>query len=98
MRNYKCKYCGGYEKHYDKVIRYVKIEYGKKKKVILNRNKCTNCGRIHRVLPYFIMPYKQYRKDIILSVINRTITSNTIGFEDYPCELTMIRWKKERAR
>jgi hypothetical protein len=44
-------------------------------------------------LPDFIFPYKQYEADIIIGVIEGLITCDTLGFEDYPCEMTMIRWR-----
>lgn len=93
----RCSICKGLLTHYDKVERYIKTAYGYKRKIILNRSKCTKCGKIHRVMPVFVLPYKHYRKDIILNVIRGFITPDTIGYEDYPCEMTMIRWQKEKS-
>ena len=31
--------------------------------------------------------------NIIIGVIEGLITCETFGFEDYPCEMTMIRWR-----
>ena len=42
-----------------------------------------------------IYPYKQYEAEIIDGVVEGFITCDTIGFEDYPCELTMFRWRSE---
>lgn len=36
---------------------------------------------------------KQYEADIIIGVLEGLITCGTLGFEDYPCEMTMIRWR-----
>lgn len=87
-----CPKCGGQLKYYDSVKRLVRTKYGRKKKVVVPRFRCTQCHSIHRELPDFIFPYKQYEADIIIGVIEGLITSETIGFEDYPCEMTMIRW------
>ena len=54
------------------------------------------CGCIHRNLPDYIYPYKQYEAEIIDGVIEGFITCDTIGFEDYPCEMTMLRWKTQK--
>lgn len=88
-----CPKCGGQLKYYDSVKRLVRTKYGRKKKVIVPRFRCTQCHSIHRKLPDFIFPYKQYEADIIIGVIEGLITCETIGFEDYPCEMTMIRWR-----
>lgn len=48
---------------------------------------------IHRFLPECVHPYKQYDAEIIDGVIEGLIDSDTLGFEDYPCEMTMKRWR-----
>ena len=88
-----CPKCGGQLKRYDHVKRIVRTKYGKKKKVPLQRFRCAGCSTIHRELPEFIFPYKQYEADIIVGVLEGFITSDTLGFEDHPCEMTMIRWR-----
>lgn len=88
-----CPKCGGHLKYYDSVKRIVRTKYGRKKKVDIRRLRCCQCRAIHRELPDFIFPYKQYEADIIIGVIESLITSDTLGFEDYPCEMTMIRWR-----
>ncbi len=88
-----CPKCKGTLKYYDSVKRLVRTKYGRKKNVLLRRLRCTKCHSIHRALPDFIFPYKQYEADIIIGVIEGLITGETLGFEDYPCEMTMFRWK-----
>lgn len=88
-----CPKCGGQLKYYDSVKRLVRTKYGHKKKVIVPRLRCIQCRSIQRELPDSIFPYKQYEADIIIGVIEGLITCETIGFEDYPCEMTMIRWR-----
>ena len=88
-----CPKCGGLLKYYDNVNRLVRLKYGKRKKVIIRRLRCCQCRAIHRELPEFIFPYKQYEADIIIGVLEGLITCETLGFEDYPCEMTMKRWR-----
>lgn len=88
-----CPKCGEQLKYYDSVKRLVRTKYGQKKKVVIRRLRCIKCHSIHREIPDFIFPYKQYEADIISGVIEGLITCETLGFEDYPCEMTMIRWR-----
>lgn len=89
-----CPYCNGKLKYYDKVKRIVKTKRGLSQYVLINRLKCVKCKSIHRVIPEFIFPYKQYEAEVILGVLEGYITPDTLGFEDYPCESTMLRWIK----
>ncbi|MDO5398996.1 MAG: DUF6431 domain-containing protein [bacterium] len=88
-----CPKCGGQLKYYDSVKRIVRTKRRITRKVIIRRMKCDQCGSLHRELPVFLLPYKQYETDVIIGVIEGIITSDTFGFEDYPCEMTMLRWR-----
>ena len=88
-----CPKCGGQLKYYDHVQRLVRTKFGNKKWVAIRRLRCRSCHAVHRELPDFIFPYKQYEADIIIGVLEGLITCETLGFEDYPCEMTMIRWR-----
>ena len=88
-----CPKCGGQLKYYDTVKRIVRTKYGVKNKVDIRRFRCQKCSAMHRELPDFIFPYKQYEAEIIIGVLEGFITCETLGFEDYPCEMTMIRWR-----
>ena len=87
-----CPKCGGTLIYYDSVKRIVRTKKRNTRKIIIRRMKCSDCGMLHRELPDFILPYKQYESDIIFGVVEGLITPNTLGFEDYPCEITMLRW------
>lgn len=91
-----CPKCSGQLKYYDSVKRIVRTKRRITKKVIIRRMKCEHCGSLHRELPDFLFPYKQYEADIIIGVIDGFITSDTLGFEDYPCEMTMVRWRSSQ--
>ena len=93
--NYICESCGSDLKYYDKVSRMVRTKNRKASIITVKRFKCPVCNCIHRNLPDYIYPYKQYEAEIIDGVVEGFITCDTIGFEDYPCELTMFRWRSE---
>ena len=92
---FDCPLCGGDLKYYDKVRRIVRTKARNTKRIKLRRLRCINCNSLHRVLPEFIFPYKQYESEIILGVVEGLITPDTLGYEDYPCEATMNRWIKQ---
>lgn len=82
------------------------IKYGTAKRQIKGPNKttilikvqryrCCNCNMTIRELPSGVVPFKQYSKDIIDGVKDGSITSDILEFEDYPCEMTMKRWKND---
>jgi uncharacterized Zn finger protein len=87
-----CPKCGKELKYYDSVQRIVRTKGRKTWKIPLRRLRCTGCGAVHRELPELIFPYKQYEAEIIVGVSEGLITCETLGFEDYPCEMTMMRW------
>lgn len=66
--------------------------------VKVRRLRCMNCGYLCRELPDYIFPYKQYEAEIIRGVLEGFITPETVGYEDYPCEITMFRWKAQKSQ
>ncbi len=93
-----CPYCSGLLKYYDTVRRIIRIKERKTYWVKIRRLKCNNCGTVHRELPAFIFPYKQYHAKIIFNVLSERITYETLGYEDYPCEMTMNRWRTQKLQ
>ena len=91
-----CVECGGTLKYYDYVKRIVRTKGGDSWRVKIKRFKCEGCKRIRRMLPNYIFPYKHYEADIIQGVLAGTITPDTLGYEDYPCEMTFKRWIGEK--
>ena len=53
------------------------------------------CKTIHRDLSEYVYPFKHYEADIIDGVVEGLIGPDTLGYEDFPCEETMKRWKKQ---
>lgn len=93
-----CPKCGGKLKYYDSVQRILRTKDRKMKWIDIRRLRCYQCNAVHRELPDFVSPYKQYESEVIQGVLDGIITPETIGYEDYPCEMTMQRWKKESSR
>lgn len=90
-----CSKCGGELKYYNSVKRIVRTKGRKTWWVKIRRLRCLGCGMIHRELPEYLMPYKQYEAEVIRGVLEKIITPDTLGYEDYPCEQTMIKWAQE---
>ncbi len=88
----ECPKCKGALKHYDIVKRIVRTKGRKTKHIDIRRSKCIMCGSVHREIPDYIFPYKQYEAELIIGVLEGYITPDTLGYEDYPCEMTMNRW------
>lgn len=93
-----CPYCGGNLKYYDKVERIVRTKGRESKRIKIRRLKCVKCGAMHRELPDYILPYKQYEAEVIIGVLEGLITCETLGYEDYPCEMTMLRWLSRKQQ
>ena len=89
-----CPKCGGALIFYDRVKRIVRSKGRNTEWIVVRRLKCKQCGAVHRELPELIFPYKQYEYEIIVGVIEGLITPSTYGYEDYPTELTMLRWTR----
>ncbi len=89
-----CPNCGKELKYYDNVSRIIITKHRKIRHIKIKRYQCVKCNNFHREIPEDILPYKHYESEIITGVIEGLITSDTLGFEDYPCEMTMQRWRK----
>ena len=55
--------------------------------------KCPRCKKLHRELPDILAPYKHYHLDIIMGMLEGTLTKGEDEYEDYPCEKTVERWE-----
>lgn len=93
-----CPGCGGNLKYYDKVQRIVRTKGRKSKLIEIRRLRCIKCRSVHRELPSYIFPYKHYEIEVIIGVLEGLITSDTLGFEDYPCDMTMLRWRAQKTQ
>ena len=89
-----CPICHAKLIFFDRAKRIVRTKGRKTYWVRIDRMKCTKCGTIHRALPDYILPYKEYEAELIRGVIEGLITSDTLGYEDYPCEATMNFWRR----
>lgn len=93
-----CPSCGGQLKHYDTVGRVVRTKGGRMERIKIRRFRCAQCGAFHRQIPNGLLPFKQYEAEVVYGVLEGLITPDTIGFEDYPCEMTMLRWLSQKAQ
>lgn len=93
-----CPKCKGKLKYFDSVKRVVRTKARQTEWIVIRRLRCTVCGSLHRELPEELFPYKQYEAEVIKGVLEGLINSDTLGFEDYPCELTMIRWIAQKQQ
>lgn len=60
----------------------------------VRRLYCTKCRRLHTELPSCLSPYKHYETEVIEGVVDNVVTPDDVDSEDYPCESTMVRWKR----
>lgn len=88
-----CILCGGRTRRYDKVKRFVRTFYGDRYCILVDRYICSCCGSVRRILPDCLMAYKHYEKSIIQGFVSGRYSSDNIEFEDYPCEMTVKKWK-----
>ena len=89
-----CPKCSGCLRYYDSVRRIIRTKSRITTTIELRRFRCIECGKVYRELTDDIFPYKQYEAELIRGVLEGLITSDTLGYEDYPCEATMLRWRK----
>ncbi len=80
--------------HKDFCDRICKDIGGKKKIYQIPRGICENCGRIHRIIPDFMVPFGQYSKKVVEQVKNGDITIEDAL--DFPCDMTIQRWTKKK--
>lgn len=92
-----CQKCNTELKRHDVVKRYVRGKNKTIKCLLIERYQCPHCHTIHREIPSTVYLYKQYEAEIIDGVREGLIDSSTLGFEDYPSEMTMKRWRKEQS-
>lgn len=90
----QCEKCGNFCIKYGHTKRLVKTKYGERSWITVQRWRCKSCGGVYRDLPNDILPYKHYEREMIEGVQEGLIDSSVKGFEDYPCEMTMRRWRR----
>lgn len=87
-----CPICGEPLVYRDSCERGMLLEGHKRCIYLIRRLKCQKCGKLHRELPDFLAPFKQYAAEIISGVLDGIIQSEDEDSIDYPCEETMSRW------
>lgn len=74
--------------------RTVRHDDGERELLYIPRHKCDNpnCGKVHRMLPDFMVPYKHYTEDVISDCVNYSSEQSQIC--DGPSTATIDRWKR----
>ena len=93
-----CPKCGQVLEYHDTVRRIVRSKGRLTKTVYIRRLRCQVCNGLHRELRETIFPYKQYEAEVIRGVLEGFITSDTLGYENYPCEATMHLWEVQNLK
>lgn len=88
-----CPNCGGQLKYYDSVSRIQRTKNRETHYISIRRLVCKECKKVHREIPESVVPYAQYEKELIVAVRDGIISESTLGYEDYPCSMTMSRWR-----
>lgn len=78
----------------DHVKRICRLEGGETEWFIIPRHQCDNdgCGRMHRMVPDFLVPFKHYKAEIISGVLDGIVTPSDEDSFDQPSENTMKAW------
>ena len=88
-----CPHCGVELVYRDTCERHYRLDGGKKVWFRIRRLKCPRCRKLHRELPDVLAPYKHYHLDIIMGMLEGTLTQGEDEYENYPCEKTVERWE-----
>ena len=62
---------------------------------MIERRKCKECGKKHRLLPDDQVPFKHYESELIEKVIDDNLSEEeALEAEDYPCDETKNAWRE----
>ena len=75
----------------DSCERLIRLEGGMNRRFLIRRLKCSSCGKLHRELPDFLVPYKHYASEVISGVLGGIVTPDDDDSAHYLCEMTMHR-------
>jgi len=94
-REYLCPVCKeGNLVFHDYCKRIVRHEDGETEWIRIPRHQCDNprCGKLHRMLPDFLVPFKHYTEEVISDAVNDRLNPEWIN--DAPSPATIRRWKR----
>lgn len=78
----ECPYCHSYDYilwgHYERNVIFFSSDNTTLTSMVLSvqRVKCKSCGKTHALLPFGIIPYKQFTDEVITKIINELFNSN----------------------
>ena len=93
-----CPKCGGVMHYYNSEPRLIRTKGRRQIQGSVRRFRGAHCGAVHREMTELLFPRKHYEAEVIIGVLDGLITCETLGFEDYPCEATMVRWLSQKAQ
>ena len=91
---YLCPVCkNGVLVFRDYCKRIMRLEGGDVEWMDIPRHCCDNpaCGKVHRMLPDILAPFKHYQESVITDAIDDRIDPDTS--DDRPSATTVVRWK-----
>ena len=74
---------------YNRNLYYIQDNIIKHKVINILRVRCKGCRKTHALIPSFIVPYKVYALDIILSALSNDYISLSINYD------TISKWNKQ---
>ena len=80
-------------KYYDKVSRMVRTKNRKASIITVKRFNVQFVIVYIEIFQIIFFLINNTTREIITGVIEGKITSDMIDYEDYPCEMTMTRWR-----
>lgn len=74
---------------YNRYLCYCENNKIKEKTIKIKRMRCKDCGKTHALIPSFIVPYKIFTLDIVLSTLSNDNISISISYD------TVSKWDRQ---
>lgn len=85
MEKFECPHCGSIDIiGWGSDKRILKNSRGEKSEIRIKKRLCKNCGKVFRVYPNDILPYKHYERSVVEG-----------DYGDGPDESTIRRWSRD---
>lgn len=101
--NLECPHCHSHDLikwgFYERNVIFFSNDSNQLKTIILKvqRVRCSSCGKTHALLPFGIIPYKQFTDEIISQILSE-LTCNSLNnvLNKYPIEQSVVKkWIKQ---
>ena len=81
----------------DTCSRHYKLGGGKRVWFRIRRLKCPHCKVLHRELPDVLAPFKHYRLDIIMGMLDGSLTTDDLKYENWVHCLLYVNTKVKKS-